>query len=306
MSLINRLLKVFNSATETEKKVNKLHEAHRPVAPTLNTNALLETLKAPPLKVKKERVKGWYWIHDGDRTRRWSRDRGPIPKGWQRGNLATKRQMANLKEPLHKHEDVSPTFWKHYIQSNVKVDDNGCWIWQGSVNKPIPGHPGIGGYGLMYYRPSHQIRGTMRSVHRVAYELLVGEIPPGRDVMHICHVRNCCNPDHLLCGTKSMNMQDHYTRKKLSEAHSGRIHINNGIVNRTIKATTPYDTSLWKVGRLDKPQPEKSRKPMSGLNERGKVMWITNGLVMKRHYITDPIPEGFYRGTTFKSNKEPS
>jgi hypothetical protein len=33
--------------------------------------------------------------------------------------------------------------------------------------------------------------------HRYAYELLVGPIPPGTELDHLCRVRHCVNPAHL-------------------------------------------------------------------------------------------------------------
>jgi hypothetical protein len=33
--------------------------------------------------------------------------------------------------------------------------------------------------------------------HRIAYELLVGVLPDGLEIDHLCKVRNCVNPTHL-------------------------------------------------------------------------------------------------------------
>lgn len=68
-----------------------------------------------------------------------------------------------------------------------------CWIWMASQN----GH----GYGQFRYR------GMTRSAHRAAYELLVGPIPDGLDLDHICRVRNCVNPDHLEPVTHAENVR---------------------------------------------------------------------------------------------------
>ena len=44
--------------------------------------------------------------------------------------------------------------------------------------------------------------------HRLAYIDAYGPIPNGMVVRHLCHVRNCVNPDHLTIGTQQDNMDD--------------------------------------------------------------------------------------------------
>jgi hypothetical protein len=61
-----------------------------------------------------------------------------------------------------------------------------CWIWQGPVNG--------GGYGI--YCSETLVRSHTRA-HRLMYELLVGPIPDGLTLDHLCRVRRCVNPSHL-------------------------------------------------------------------------------------------------------------
>lgn len=79
-----------------------------------------------------------------------------------------------------------------YFWANVVQNEDGCWIWQRSLKR---------GYG--------QMRGYRRaaSAHRFAYELLVGPIPPGMDIDHLCKVRACCNPGHLEVVTRAENLR---------------------------------------------------------------------------------------------------
>lgn len=44
--------------------------------------------------------------------------------------------------------------------------------------------------------------------HRVAYELVIGPIPDGMEVLHHCDNPPCCNPIHLAAGTHLENMID--------------------------------------------------------------------------------------------------
>lgn len=64
------------------------------------------------------------------------------------------------------------------------VDTTGdCWEWQGTKD--------VGGYARF------QLRGERHLVHRYAYELLVGPIPDGLHIDHLCRNRICVNPAHL-------------------------------------------------------------------------------------------------------------
>lgn len=75
--------------------------------------------------------------------------------------------------------------------------ETGCWEWQGAKEK--------GGYGIIKVTKQP---GTHRRemVHRAAYEELVGPIPEGLTLDHLCRNRACCNPAHLEPVTGHENM----------------------------------------------------------------------------------------------------
>lgn len=74
-----------------------------------------------------------------------------------------------------------------------KSGPEGCWIWTGALDKH--------GYGEF----SENRR--RRRAHRVVYELVRGEIPPGLVMDHLCRVKSCVNPEHLDPVTHTENVR---------------------------------------------------------------------------------------------------
>lgn len=75
------------------------------------------------------------------------------------------------------------SFW----QRVEKVELTGCWLWTSRITK--------NGYGTWSYTDDGKT--CTDYVHRLAYELLVGPIPDGLVLDHLCKVRFCCAPAHL-------------------------------------------------------------------------------------------------------------
>lgn len=82
--------------------------------------------------------------------------------------------------------DLTDRFWS-------KVDKSGdCWVWTGGAS---------GGYGKFW------MDGKSARAHRVAYVALVGPVPVGLDLDHLCRNRRCVKPDHLEPVTLAENNQ---------------------------------------------------------------------------------------------------
>jgi hypothetical protein len=98
--------------------------------------------------------------------RRTGRDRGPFP------------------------ETFEDRFWEKVTSPHVP---DRCWIWQAATD-------GGSRYGSIY-RDGRLVR-----AHRVAYEMLVGPIPDGLVIDHLCRVTLCVNPAHMEVVTQRENI----------------------------------------------------------------------------------------------------
>jgi hypothetical protein len=73
------------------------------------------------------------------------------------------------------------------------VEENGHWIWQGWANDA--------GY------PYTHFEGRDQPAYRVIWKLLVGTIPAGLELDHLCVTPMCCNPRHLEPVTHAENQR---------------------------------------------------------------------------------------------------
>lgn len=67
--------------------------------------------------------------------------------------------------------------------AKIDRDASGCWLWTGGTVR--------GGYGQFWLNGKHVY------AHRYAYETLVGPIPDGLQVDHLCRTPACVRPSHL-------------------------------------------------------------------------------------------------------------
>lgn len=81
------------------------------------------------------------------------------------------------------HKTMPLRFWE-------KVDQQGpdeCWPWIAILDRR--------GYGRFHLMVDGKRRTT--HAHRVAYQLLIGPIPEGLTLDHLCRNPRCVNPAHL-------------------------------------------------------------------------------------------------------------
>jgi hypothetical protein len=90
--------------------------------------------------------------------------------------------------------EISVRFWEKVAKTDA------CWNWTGHTS---------GGYGrITRSRADVKANGGPRGVqaHRFAYEDIVGPIPAGLQLDHLCRNQLCVNPDHLEPVTQRENL----------------------------------------------------------------------------------------------------
>ena len=102
-------------------------------------------------------------------------------------------------------------FWS-YVDKGENDED--CWLWNGARQPQ--------GYGVCRHE------GKTKRAHRRVYELLVGDIPEGLQLDHLCRVRNCVNPKHLEPVTNAENGRRGIAGQVAKERMLARTHCKNG------------------------------------------------------------------------------
>lgn len=88
---------------------------------------------------------------------------------------------APARGPGRRHKTEAERFWPKVNASGV------CWEWTAGASDT--------GYGNFGRDPEHGYANI--SAHQWAWEFLVGPVPPGLVLDHLCRNRRCVNPDHL-------------------------------------------------------------------------------------------------------------
>ena len=92
-----------------------------------------------------------------------------------------------------------------FIDTNDN-DPSVCWPWTGTTS-------GRDDRGYI------TIDGKKRLSYRVVYEIFKGPIAEDMVIRHKCNNQLCCNPTHLLIGTRGQNEDDKYDSDRAGYTH---------------------------------------------------------------------------------------
>lgn len=95
--------------------------------------------------------------------------------------------------------DIDEADMRRFWAKVALPNENGCLLWTAATN-----HMGYGAFG---YGSRDGRTAPVVSAHRFAYTALVGEIPGGLVLDHLCRVPACVAPDHLEAVTNAENIR---------------------------------------------------------------------------------------------------
>lgn len=135
----------------------------------------------------------------------WLRERPNIPFGqcWCGcGSLTTRpkntyRAIGYLKgQPMRyvSGHNTPGALDRDYVEED-RGFDTPCWVWQGYV---LPT-----GYALK------RVAYVRKTAHKFYYEQANGSVPDGHHIHHLCRVKHCVNPSHMVTMDGSEHMRLH-------------------------------------------------------------------------------------------------
>ena len=130
------------------------------------------------------------------------------------------------RKPRKDRRPASERFWE-----KAKKTDT-CWLWTAGRTRCGYGH-------FKEIATGTQLKWTR--AHRFAYEELVGPIPDGLVLDHMCHQPLCVNPDHLRAVTQSENARNRSGLMKTNTSGYSGVSFN--------KASKKYHAKVFFEGK---------------------------------------------------------
>jgi len=122
------------------------------------------------------------------------------------------------------------------IKAKCLVNEQGCWIWQKSVNNRG--------------RPNCSIKGVKRLAYTHSYQAYHNKIlASGEYLCHSCDNPLCCNPEHVFEGDNQTNQLDYIAKhgEIKNGNNSGPTYVNTGIE----RSSTICPSDIADVDRIE-------------------------------------------------------
>ncbi len=140
-------------------------------------------------------------------------------------------------------EAIKKSVIKRFM-SKINYKNNGCWEWNGYLNRD--------GYGQIY------IDGKSYRSNRASWLIFKGELEDDMCVCHRCDNPKCVNPDHLFKGTVNDNNIDAmrkgslrsgclHPRAKLTEKEIVEIRNSKLSQNKLSKRYNVSKHAIWQI-----------------------------------------------------------
>lgn len=145
------------------------------------------------------------------------------------------------------------------VMARVAKTETGCWQHEA---------PREDGYARVLVGSRSDGSRRVRVAHRVVYESLVGPVPEGMDLDHLCRNRACVNPDHLEPVSRGINL---HRGETIPAAKAAQTHCINGHeFDERNTGIRPNGTRWCKACKVETVRRWKERNPEKVAQQRAR------------------------------------
>jgi len=157
--------------------------------------------------------------------------------------------VTDMTKRTHLEKLVRDEVWVDRFMSKIAENPGPlatpCWEWQGGLDRA--------GYGRIHVK-KHCEKKTGRNffAHRVCYMIHRGYIEPEEFILHQCHNRLCCNPDHHQLGDHNENMKDLADSRRVAGENNHNSKLDRDKVWEILELyyAGDADNVLWSIAEI--------------------------------------------------------